>query len=80
MAFAGFAFGLVYFAMLRRTIALFTEGRGLLGPLLLTARADCRGHRAARDHGPGRRARLACDFLGFLVARGVALRMAGRLR
>lgn len=36
MAFAGFAFGLVYFLALQRTVILFADGGGWLGALALT--------------------------------------------
>ena len=36
MAFAGSLFGLLYFAALRRTVALVSEGRNWFGPLAFT--------------------------------------------
>lgn len=78
MAFTGFAFGLVYFAALRQTAALiaaggdrrrlsaFTIGRMGVVTILLTL--------AARLGATP----LLATFLGFLVARGVALRAMRR--
>ena len=37
MAITGLAFGLVYFATLKRSVTLFATGRGWLGPLMITA-------------------------------------------
>lgn len=78
MAFAGIAFGLVYFAALRRTIALFTAGRGWLGLLAGTlgrigAAVVFLAVAAKLGAAP-----LLAAFLGFLLARGVALRARRR--
>lgn len=78
MAFAGLALGLIYFRALRRTVDLFASGRGWLGPAGLTL---------ARIAGAviiltlmtrlGAMPLLA-GFLGFLLARMIALRSARR--
>ena len=73
----GFAFGLVYFAALRRTVMLFATGRGWFVPVALTL-----GRIAAAIIVLGLAAKLGAAallamFIGFLVARAVALR-AGR--
>lgn len=76
MALAGFAFGIAYFAALRRTVTLFAAGRGWLGPLLLTlARIAAAAILLAIVAKLGATALLAA-LLGFLVARAVALRFA----
>ena len=75
MAFTGGAFGLVYFAALRRTVALLATGSGWASPLLFTL---CRIIGAvafltlAAKLGA---APLLAAFLGFLVARAIAVRV-----
>lgn len=73
MACAGFAFGLVYFAALRRTAALFAAGGGWLGPSVLTigrvGAATILLTLAARLGATP----LLATFLGFLAARAIAL-------
>ena len=73
MAFTGFVFGLVYFVALHRTVALFAAGGGRLGPLALTL-----GRIGAVTILLTLAARLGATpllatFLGFLLARAVAL-------
>jgi F1-F0 ATPase (N-ATPase) AtpR subunit len=65
----GLAFGCAYFAVLRRTVDLYTAGRGLLVPALLTA-----GRLATAILFLGVAAKIGAlplllAFLGFLVAR-----------
>ena len=78
MAIAGFAFGRLYFAMLRRTVAFFAAGQGWLRPLVLTlgriGGAVALFAIAARLGA----AALMAAFLGFLMARAIALRIARR--
>jgi hypothetical protein len=74
--FAGFSFGLAYFVVLRRTIDLYIAGRGRLVPSLLTL-----GRLAAVTLFLMITARngvlpLLASFIGFLMARAVALRAA----
>ena len=73
-AFAGLAFGLAYFAMLRRTVDLHAAGHGLLVPALLTV-----GRLATAILLLGVAARVGAlpvlsSFIGFLLARALALR------
>ena len=73
-AFSGLAFGLGYFAMLRRTVDLHAAGDNLLVPALLTV-----GRLATVILLLGVAARvgalpLLSSFIGFLLARGLALR------
>jgi len=69
----GLAFGCAYFAVLRRTVDFYTAGRGLLVPALLTV-----GRLATAILFLAVAARvgalpLLLAFLGFLVARMLAL-------
>lgn len=78
MGFAGLVFGFIYFAALRRTVQLFTEGRTWFGPLALTL-----GRVGAAVVFLGLVAQfgavsLLAVFIGFLLARTVALRVARR--
>jgi NhaP-type Na+/H+ or K+/H+ antiporter len=77
-ALTGFAFGLVYFAALKRTVALYGAGRGWLGPTALTlgrlAVAVVLLVLAARLGAVP----LLAAFAGFLAARALALRAARR--
>lgn len=73
-ALIGFALGLAYFAALRRTVTLFAAGRGWLAPVALTL-----GRLAAAIIVLGLAAKLGATallamFVGFLVARAVAVR------
>jgi len=74
--FAGFVFGFAYFVVLRRTIDLYIAGRGRLVPALLTL-----GRLGALTLFLVITARngalpLLASFIGFLMARAVALRVA----
>jgi hypothetical protein len=78
MALIGFAFGVVYFAALHRTVALFAAGRGWFLPLALTL-----GRFGVAIIILGLAAKLGAasllaTFIGFLLARTVALRTARR--
>jgi N-ATPase, AtpR subunit len=78
MTFAGFAAGLVYFIALHRTVALFSAGGSRLGPSALTL-----GRIVAITILLALAARLGAapliaTFLGFLVARAVALHATRR--
>ena len=79
MVVAGLVFGLGYFAALRQTVNLYGSGRGRLGPVVLTlgriAGATIFLILAARFGA----LLLLAAFLGFLMARGLALRAFGRL-
>ncbi|MGO8952977.1 MAG: ATP synthase subunit I [Rhodomicrobium sp.] len=78
MAFAGFAFGLLYFIALRWTVTLFAGRGGWLGPLALTlGRIGAAAVFLAAAARMGA-ATLLAAFLGFLLARTLALRAAGR--
>ena len=77
-AFAGLVVGLVHFAALRRTIDLYSAGRGQLAAAALTL-----GRVAGTIVFFGLAARLEAlpllaSFLGFLLARTLALRAARR--
>ncbi|MGO9544619.1 MAG: ATP synthase subunit I [Rhodomicrobium sp.] len=79
MAFAGLVSGLLYFLALRRTAILFARGRGWLAPIALTlgriaAAALLLALAAKLGAAP-----LLAAFAGFLLARAVALHVAGRL-
>lgn len=78
MALAGCAFGLFYFTALRRTIFVLAERRGWVVPITLTL-----GRVAAAIVFLMLAARLGAisllaAFLGFLLARVVAIRREGR--
>ncbi len=75
---AGFVLGLFYFAAVERTAALLVARKGLLGPISLTlgrVLAATLFLALAAQFGD---ASLLSAFLGFLLARAVALRKAGR--
>jgi hypothetical protein len=77
-AAAGFVFGLAYFAALRRTTHLFSSGGGYVVPVALTV-----GRFAGAVVLFGLAARLGAlpllaAFLGFLLARTVAVRASRR--
>ena len=77
MAVAGLAFGFVYFASLKRSVSLLVSGKGWLGPLALTLGrigAAVGFLFVAAKFGA---APLFAAFIGFLMARALALR-AGR--
>ena len=76
--FAGLVFGIVHFAALRRTVELYSSGRSRLAAAALTL-----GRIAGAILFFGLAARLGSlpllsFFLGFLLARTLALRAAGR--
>ena len=78
MAVAGLAFGFVYFASLKRSVSLFVGGKGWLGPLALTlgrigAAAALLFVAAQLGAAP-----LLASFIGFLMARALALRIGTR--
>jgi N-ATPase, AtpR subunit len=73
-AFAGLTFGLAYFAVLRQTVDLHAASHGVLAPVLLTV-----GRLAIAFLLLGAAARvgalpLLSSFMGFLLARALALR------
>jgi hypothetical protein len=77
-AFVGLLFGIVYFAALRRTAELYTSGRGGFAPGALIL-----GRLAGAIVLFGLAAKLGAlpllsAFLGFLLARWLALRAARR--
>jgi hypothetical protein len=74
MAAAGLAFGLIYFAALRRAVDLFVTGGGrLIRSALMLARFGTAAvlFTSAVKVGP---LPLLASFLGFLLARKIALR------
>jgi hypothetical protein len=74
MGVIGFAFGLAYFAALKRAVALFAEGCGWLMPVALTlGRIGMAVILLGLAAKLGAAALLA-TFAGFLVARMMALR------
>ena len=78
LGLAGFAFGLVYFAAVKRTATLFAAGSGWLAPAALTiARIASAATLLALAAKPGAASLLAA-FAGFMLARTVALRAARR--
>ena len=76
MAFAGYAFGLLYFAALRRTVTPLTAGKGWAGPLALTAGRIAAAVGVLTFSAKLGAAALLMAFLGFLLARTVALHRA----
>ena len=78
MIISGFAFGLLYFATLKRAAALFASGSSWMGPLGLTlARIVAAVIFLSLAARLGAAALLAA-FLGFLLARALALRAVRR--
>ncbi len=77
MALIGFAFGLAYFAALRRTVTLFAAGRGWFVPVALTLGRIGVAIIVLVLAAKLGAASLLATFIGFLLARTVALR-AGR--
>jgi len=78
MAPAGLAFGLAYFALAYRTAVLLVAGRGRLAAISLTlgrlgAAVVFLGSAARAGAAP-----LIAAFVGLLLARAVALRIARR--
>jgi F1F0 ATPase subunit 2 len=80
MALAGLVAGLAYFRGLRLAVDLFARGRGWILPLGLTL-ARLAGLIAVLLLSVrfGAAALIAC-FLGFLLARTIAVRLAGEMR
>lgn len=70
---AGFGFGLVYFRVLRRTIALFTAGAGWRMPLALTLARGLGAALVLTGLAQLGAAALLAGFAGFLFARRLAL-------
>jgi hypothetical protein len=78
MAVAGIAFGCVYFASLKRSVTLLVGGKGWLGPPALTLGrigAAVAFLFVAAKLGA---APLLAAFIGFLMARALALRAERR--
>jgi hypothetical protein len=74
MAAAGLASGLMYFASLKRSVNLLVIGKGWLGPVVLalgriTAAVACLFVAAKLGAAP-----LLAAFIGFMLARALALR------
>ncbi|MGA7326660.1 MAG: ATP synthase subunit I [Rhodomicrobium sp.] len=79
MALAGFLFGLLYFVALQRTAIFLATRRGWLVPIALTlARIGTAAGFLVLAARMGASPLLAA-FIGFLLARAVALRVAGRI-
>jgi len=78
MAVAGVVLGLVYFASLKRSVTMFVGGKGWLGPVVLTlgriGAAVALLYLAAKLGA----ASLLAAFIGFLMARALALRAERR--
>ena len=75
MAFAGLIFGLLYFALLKRSVTLFATGHGWAGPLgftILRIMGAVGFLFIAAKLGAGP---LLAAFTGFLIARALALRV-----
>ena len=75
---AGFVFGLVYFAAVERTAILLAARKGLIGPISLTLGRVAAATLFLALVAQFGDASLLSAFLGFLLARAVALRQAGR--
>ena len=78
MAVAGLAFGCVYFASLKRSVSLFVSGKGWFGPVALAfgrigAAVGFLFVAAKLGAAP-----LLTAFVGFLMARALALRAEKR--
>jgi hypothetical protein len=78
MAIAGLAFGLIYFQALRRTVDFVAGGRGWLGPAGLTLARMAGAVILLTFMARLGAMPLLAGFLGFLLARAIALRMARR--
>ncbi|HTV31812.1 MAG TPA: ATP synthase subunit I [Methylocella sp.] len=74
MTIAGLMFGRHYFVMLKRSVTLFVGGAGCLGPLAMTLGRIAAA--AAFLFGAAKlgAAPLLAAFIGFLIARALALR------
>ncbi len=75
---AGFVFGLSYFAAVERTAVLLAARKGLLGPILLTLGRIAAATAFLAFAAQFGDASLLSAFIGFLLARAVALRKARR--
>ena len=75
---AGFALGLAYFAMLRRTVASLATRRGWMRPLSLTLGRIAAAVILFAGAAKLGAAALLAAFLGFLAARALALGAARR--
>lgn len=75
---AGFAFGLAYFAMLGRNVALFLQGGGLAAAAGLTLARLAAAVVAFAIAAKLGALPLLASLLGFLAARFIALRAARR--
>jgi hypothetical protein len=78
MAIAGVVFGLIYFATLRRSVAVFAAGGGWARALALTLARLCAAVVFLAMAAKLGAAALIAAFLGFLLARTIALRAARR--
>ncbi len=78
MAFAGLALGLIYFRALRRAVDLFAGGSGWLWPAGLTIARIAGAVTLLTFMARLGAVPLLAGFLGFLLARAIALRMARR--
>ncbi|MGE0333960.1 MAG: ATP synthase subunit I [Gammaproteobacteria bacterium] len=78
MALSGLAFGLVYFRALQRTVDLFADGRGWLGPAGFTLARIAGAVIVLTFMARLGAMPLLAGFLGFLLARAVSLRSARR--
>jgi hypothetical protein len=74
MVFAGLAFGLFYFAALKRSVALFVGDHGWSAPLALTAGRISASVIFLFGVAKLGAAPLLAAFIGFLIARALALR------
>jgi len=75
---AGFVFGLFYFAAVQRTAVLLAARKSWLGALALTLGRIAAAAIFLAFAAKLGAASLLTAFLGFLLARAVALRIAGR--
>jgi len=71
---AGFVSGRLYFAALKRSVMLFVGGKGWLGPLALTLGRFAAAIAFLSVAAKLGAAPLLAAFIGFLIARAVALR------
>lgn len=78
MALSGLVFGLVYFRALRRAVDLFAAGRGWLRPAALTLARIAGAVVVLTFMARLGAMPLLAGFLGFLLARQIALRSVRR--
>jgi hypothetical protein len=76
--FAGLAFGFGYFAVLRRTIDLYVLGRGRVVPAILALGRFAATILLFAATATSGALPLLAGFMGFLLARAVALRATRR--